>query len=281
MLPNADGIDTVSEIHARIQPAAGGAYLLEDLHSSNGVFVYEQGRWQRVNSGTVLADTRIRFGAYETTAGSLMERVILNSSAPLTQTRTGVHSLRPTHSTGHTTIWQHFLNCYSKDAFNFDGRASRSEYWGMILITFMAIWSLLVFAFVVDLFSIQLSMSNITAISAAVTDNPFEMLDTFASRCDFICLKVVAVIIVLGSFFPGLSVFVRRMHDTGRSGWLWLLNLAPLGVRLLGLLFPGIHPFVYLFLWLIVPVIIPLYLVILLCSVGDEVNNEFGAPPAK
>ncbi|MDB4574874.1 DUF805 domain-containing protein, partial [Akkermansiaceae bacterium] len=34
---------------------------------------------------------------------------------------------------------------------------------------------------------------------------------------------------MLAVFIPGLAVFVRRMHDTGRSGWWFLLNFVPFG----------------------------------------------------
>ena len=34
---------------------------------------------------------------------------------------------------------------------------------------------------------------------------------------------------MLGVLIPGLAVFVRRMHDTGRSGWRFFLNLVPFG----------------------------------------------------
>ena len=30
------------------------------------------------------------------------------------------------------------------------------------------------------------------------------------------------------TFLPGLAVAVRRLHDTGRSGWMWFLCLIPL-----------------------------------------------------
>ena len=31
----------------------------------------------------------------------------------------------------------------------------------------------------------------------------------------------------LAVLIPGLAVFCRRMHDTGRSGWWWLIALIP------------------------------------------------------
>jgi len=34
-------------------------------------------------------------------------------------------------------------------------------------------------------------------------------------------------VVVLVTFLPSLSAAVRRLHDTGRSGWWLLLNLVP------------------------------------------------------
>lgn len=35
-------------------------------------------------------------------------------------------------------------------------------------------------------------------------------------------------IYVLAAFIPGLAVAVRRLHDSGRSGWWYLIGLVPL-----------------------------------------------------
>lgn len=35
-------------------------------------------------------------------------------------------------------------------------------------------------------------------------------------------------VVALGLFIPSLAAGVRRMHDTGRSGWLLLISLIPL-----------------------------------------------------
>ncbi|MGA2349270.1 MAG: DUF805 domain-containing protein [Terracidiphilus sp.] len=32
----------------------------------------------------------------------------------------------------------------------------------------------------------------------------------------------------LAGLIPGIAVYVRRMHDTGRSGWWWLIALIPI-----------------------------------------------------
>jgi uncharacterized membrane protein YhaH (DUF805 family) len=35
-------------------------------------------------------------------------------------------------------------------------------------------------------------------------------------------------LLALGLFLPGLAVAVRRLHDTNRSGWFYLIQLIPL-----------------------------------------------------
>ncbi len=39
---------------------------------------------------------------------------------------------------------------------------------------------------------------------------------------------LLGLIFALAIFFPSISVFVRRMHDTGRSGWWFFLSFIPL-----------------------------------------------------
>lgn len=40
--------------------------------------------------------------------------------------------------------------------------------------------------------------------------------------------SLVGTLLDLALFLPGLSVFVRRMHDTGRSGWNFFWSFLPL-----------------------------------------------------
>ena len=57
----------------------------------------------------------------------------------------------------------------------------------------------------------------------------------------------------LGLLVPTLAVLIRRLHDTGRSGWWWLIGLVPL----VG--------------WLI--------LLVFLTTAGDSGPNAYGDPP--
>src|SRR5262249_6440371 len=65
--------------------------------------------------------------------------------------------------------------------------------------------------------------------------------------------KLIYVLAVLGLLLPGLGVGVRRLHDTGKSGWWILLGLIPL---------------------------IGLVLLYFMAQPGTEGANEYGNPPA-
>ena len=84
--------------------------------------------------------------------------------------------------------------CFSKYA-TFSGRARRPEFW----------WWFLFYYLVLIGFSI---------IDAAITaaGGP----------------GVLSLLAILAFFLPTLAVQVRRLHDTDRSGWLWLLSFIPL-----------------------------------------------------
>ena len=74
----------------------------------------------------------------------------------------------------------------------FDGRAKRSEYWLFTLV------QLIIFAVLYALF--------------------------FAVGQLFL---VVYLLYALATLLPSLAVTVRRLHDTGRSGWWILIGLVP------------------------------------------------------
>jgi uncharacterized membrane protein YhaH (DUF805 family) len=72
----------------------------------------------------------------------------------------------------------------------FSGRSRRSEYWWYTL-----------FAVVVSLVASQID-------------------GAMGSR-------FVSIVVALALFLPGLGVSMRRLHDTGRSGWWLLIGLVP------------------------------------------------------
>ena len=91
----------------------------------------------------------------------------------------------------------YFIDCLTKKYACFSGRARRQEYWLFFLFNFIA-------AFVVGF---------IGGFLASVTG-----VDAFA---------FLGAIYNLAVLIPSFAVFCRLMHDTGRSGWWWLIGLIP------------------------------------------------------
>ena len=89
---------------------------------------------------------------------------------------------------------------------NFKGRARRKEYW-----MFSLIFTVLLIALMTIMFSV-LSFSDETGIEAEPG----------------MYLTIILVIVFLfAHFIPSIAVTVRRLHDTGNSGWLYLICLIP------------------------------------------------------
>ena len=90
----------------------------------------------------------------------------------------------------------------------FSGRARRTEYWMFVLFNI------------------------IFAIVAGILDNILGIAVPGVGYGPLYGLYVLAMLI------PGLAVAVRRLHDTGKSGWMILIALIPLvgGIWLLVLL---------------------------------------------
>lgn len=90
-----------------------------------------------------------------------------------------------------------YLDAFKNKYADFSGRARRTEYWMFILFHVLIIFLL---AFLSGALS-ELQLGSIGAI--------------------------LLVIYVLASFIPALAITVRRLHDTGKSGWFYLLTLIP------------------------------------------------------
>ena len=77
----------------------------------------------------------------------------------------------------------------------FSGRSSRSEYWFATLFVFLYF----------------VGIGIITAFSGASKGS----------------MNTITDILFLPIFLPSLAVGVRRLHDTGKSGWLTLIGIIP------------------------------------------------------
>ena len=91
--------------------------------------------------------------------------------------------------------------CLEDKYVNFEGRASRSEFW----------W-----------YQLGLVVLNVGFIVVSL------ILGFILGEIGAILSLLILLVLALGLFLPGLGALVRRLHDGGRSGWWFLLALIPI-----------------------------------------------------
>ena len=123
------------------------------------------------------------------------------------------------------TFGQSISTCFSNFA-NFQGRARRSKFWWLFLFSS------------VILFVIQVLLAFA----------PDGFLDSTAFAV--IASSIFGIVLLIPFYAAG----ARRLHDTGKSGWLQLLVLIPCAGAII--------------------------LYVLWAQGGSEVDNQYGAPPA-
>ena len=113
-----------------------------------------------------------------------------------------------------------------------EGRSSRSEFWWFALFAFLG--------------------SMVTTLIDSLYGVP-----------------VLNTIFVLGTFLPYLSVFIRRLHDTGHSGWWYWIVLLPI----------AIYSYEGRSHKLLMPIFGFMYAIKLLFTLGEEGGNQYGSNP--
>lgn len=113
------------------------------------------------------------------------------------------------------TFGESINRCLKQKYSDFNGRASRSEYWWFALFQFLIY---LVLAFV----------------TGGIVDYATGEINGFGA--------VVFLLAILALIVPAIAAAARRLHDTDKSGWWYLISLIPYvgGIILLVLLaLPG------------------------------------------
>ena len=113
-----------------------------------------------------------------------------------------------------------------------EGRSSRSEFWWFALFAFLG--------------------SMVTTLIDSLYGVP-----------------VLNTIFVLGTFLPYLSVLIRRLHDTGHSGWWYWIALLPIAIYS----YEGRSHKV------LMPIFGFMYAIKLLFTLGEEGGNQYGSNP--
>ena len=110
-----------------------------------------------------------------------------------------------------------------KNYAGFSGRARRKEYWMFLLFN-------MIFAFV-----------------AAIIDN---VVGTASPELGY---GVFYGLYTLAMFIPGIAVMVRRLHDVGKSGWMYFI--------------------------VFIPIVGVIWLMVLLLTDSDAGENQYGQNP--
>ena len=95
---------------------------------------------------------------------------------------------------------QSIKTCLNKYA-DFDGRASRSEFWWFYLFTLV----------------IQFFIYVLAGVMSPI-------------------IGVIGLVVAVGLFVPTIAVGCRRLHDRNMSGWLQLISIIPLLIFVLWVL---------------------------------------------
>lgn len=119
-----------------------------------------------------------------------------------------------------------FLEALTKRYAQFSGRASRREFWGFTLFATGAVVAILFVAWIM-----------------------LEINEGLVGIVLFYLDWIFAIALVI----PHLSVGVRRLHDIGKSGWLYLIS--------------------------VIPLIGPIWLIVLCCQASVNEDNQWGGLP--
>lgn len=86
----------------------------------------------------------------------------------------------------------------------FSGRSRRREYWWFVIVN-----------------------AVISAILSCLSNRPDDASDWNYLGDDPNFFNYLALIYALALIIPTIAVQVRRLHDTGRTGWWWFIGLVP------------------------------------------------------
>lgn len=104
----------------------------------------------------------------------------------------------------------------------FTGRARRAEYWWFSLFNFLVSLPVQIFFYAMYFAAFAPVLEGVDS-DGNISADAYEDIDWGL----FLTGLVPMVIVSLAFFLPSLAVLVRRLHDTGRSGWWCFIALVP------------------------------------------------------
>jgi uncharacterized membrane protein YhaH (DUF805 family) len=107
---------------------------------------------------------------------------------------------------------------------DFEGRATQSEFWWFYLFT-----TLVSFALYIPLWIALVALLSGTAETDSRGRVTFTGTPSGAAVAVAVVVGVLFLVASVVLFVVTLSLAVRRLHDTDRSGWWYLISLVPFG----------------------------------------------------
>ena len=180
----------------------GGGLILGD---DGQRYLFVSAEWQE--QSLPLRDAIVDFEA----AGKYAKGVYLLAQTPSqVQATVPITKAKPAAGNRDPSLLDLAISAVKHKYLLFDGRASRKEFWAVMLFSVL----------------ISFGLQLLYTIGFAISEN-----------LGFL-LALPFVIFALGMVIPQLAVSVRRLHDTDKSGWWLLLGLIPiLGTIVLIVLF--------------------------------------------
>lgn len=163
--------------------------------------------------------------------------------------------------------------------FNFSGRSRRKEYW-VPSFTQLVLYFFFFIAFIV--FTIIIA----TAAVAAAPDDAYTslgILSVFGFMGLMFFLLICLVLII-----PNLSLLVRRLHDTGRSGkWALLFYLVPMILSWISMIInnfgnqqdPSVLSFVFQLIAFVVNLVLAIWCIVWCAQDSEPGTNKWGPNP--
>jgi uncharacterized membrane protein YhaH (DUF805 family) len=115
---------------------------------------------------------------------------------------------------------------------DFSGRSRRKEFWSWTLLNIIIIGGLMTFMVIMFASAAARSTVSYSSYSSSSSYSYEANIDPVRFIRNLGGLSLVAFGLLMlwsiATFIPGLAVAVRRLHDTNRSGWMYLINFIPL-----------------------------------------------------
>ena len=130
----------------------------------------------------------------------LMDSVAAEEKAKVSSKRTPAGNTETQRNTKRSIMYWYFVPLRKYAVFS--GRAHRTEYWMFTAWNFVVV-------FLITFIGLLIEFILPVAVIAGIFD-------------------IIQVLYVLYAFIPSLAVWVRRLHDTGRSGWWSMIGFIPI-----------------------------------------------------